>query len=199
MESQSTRLSLLSRVRDPQDALAWRAFERRYADLVLRYALARGLQCADAEDARQVVFLRLSRYLRSFQYAPGRGRFRSYLGAIVRNVISEQAHRPLPATGAVDETEDALAAMPDPRTAEADERWEREWADHHCRLALQTIRETFDARSVAVFEDLLAGAAPDEAAARHQLSGDAVAKIRQRVRARMQELIREQLRDEEGE
>jgi RNA polymerase sigma-70 factor (ECF subfamily) len=199
MESQSTRLSLIARVRDPQDALAWGAFERRYADLVLRYALARGLQFADAEDVRQVVFLRLARCLRTFEYAPARGRFRSYLGAIVRNVIFEQAHRPRAACGAVDEMEDALAALPDPRAAEADERWEREWADHHCRLALQTIRETFDARSVSVFEDLLAGAAPEEAAARHGLSGDAVAKIRQRVRARMQELIRAQLRDEEGE
>lgn len=198
METQSTRLSLLVRVRDAADTAAWSAFERRYADLIFRYAVARGMQFADAEDVRQIVFLRLAKYLRAFDYAPQRGRFRSYLGAVVRNVVSDRRHRPRASPTGVDEDEAALAALAAPDAPELDEAWEREWVDHHCRIALQTIRATFDAKSVAVFEALLAGAPAERIAAERDLSIDAVAKIRQRVRTRMQQLIREQVRDEDG-
>ncbi len=198
MDNLETRLSLLARVRDAGDDDAWSEFERRYSDLVLRYGLARGLQFADAEDVRQVVFLRLARYLRNFAYAPARGRFRSYLGAIVRNVISDRPRCPGGISAAVDETEAQLGNLADPQGGELDECWEQEWVHHHCRLALAAVRRELDPRSVKVFEELLAGAEASEVAARRGLTTGAVAKIRQRVRARMQELIRRQIRDEES-
>ncbi len=198
MDSPTTRLSLLSRVRDVADAEAWGEFEQRYSNLVLRYGLARGLQFADAEDVRQLVFLRLAQYLRRFDYAPQRGRFRSYLGAIVRNVISSLAGCPARRPQAVDDAEGWLQGLPDPRAEEPDECWEQEWVHHHCRLALDGVRRELDPRSVDVFEELLAGADAAAVASRRGLTLGAVVKIRQRVRARMQELIRKQLRDEES-
>ncbi|MBI5864697.1 MAG: sigma-70 family RNA polymerase sigma factor [Planctomycetes bacterium] len=197
MEQSATRLSLIARVRDPANGTAWAEFEQRYRDLVQHYALARGLQFCDAEDVCQIVFFRLSKYLRSFSYSAERGRFRSYLGAVVRNVIFEQKARPHPRGGAVDADDDVLEAAPDPHADESDEAWEQEWVNHHCRTALATIRQTFEPRSVEVFEALLAGAAPANVAAERGLSLDAVVKIRQRVRARMQELIQEQIEDED--
>lgn len=198
MEPAATRLSLLVRARDPTDAAAWAELEQRYRDLVYHYALARGLQLCDADDVCQIVFLRLSKYLRRFDYAPARGRFRSYLGAIVRHVISDQKFGPDSRPRPVGESEVTLNEVPDPRLADSDERWEQEWVNHHCRLALATLRRTFEPRSVAVFEALLAGASTESVAAQRGMSIDAVVKIRQRVRARMQELIESQIRDEEA-
>ncbi|MCC6358978.1 MAG: sigma-70 family RNA polymerase sigma factor [Phycisphaerales bacterium] len=198
MEPEATRLSLLVRARDPADAAAWAELEHRYRDLVHQYALARGLQFCDADDVCQVVFLRLSKYLRGFAYSPERGRFRSYLGAIVRNVISDQMDCPGARRRQVDENEARLDEFPDLRTLEDDEQWDREWVNHHCRLALATIRRTFDPRSIDVFEALLAGLSPESVAADRGCSIDAVVKIRQRVRTRMQELIESQIRDEDG-
>lgn len=199
MGPEATRLSLLARARDPADATAWAEFEHRYRDLVYQYALARGLQFCDADDVCQIVFVRLSKYLRSFAYSPERGRFRSYLGAIVRNVISDQMKCPESRRRPVDENEARLDELPDPRALEVDERWDQEWVNHHCRIALATVRRTFDPRSVAVFEALLAGSSPESVAADRGCSLDAVVKIRQRVRARMQELIERQIRDEDDE
>ena len=51
------------RMRDHQDDEAWREFERRYRDLIVRYCLKRGLQRNDAEDVRQMVLLNLARQL----------------------------------------------------------------------------------------------------------------------------------------
>lgn len=199
VDPHGTRLSLLARVRDPADTAAWDSFEHRYRDLVHHYAVARGLQFCDAEDVCQIVFLRLARYLRDFSYSPGRGRFRSYLGAIVRNVIADQSRCPPGRPNSVDAFEGRLNEMPDPGADEPDPQWESEWVSHHCRLALSGVRRSCDARSVEVFEALLAGETTESAAARFEMSRDAVIKIRQRIRARMQELIREQVSDEDAE
>lgn len=196
MSGEPTRATLLSRVRDPGDQAAWQTFEARYGDLIIRYARARGLQLADAEDIRQHVMLTLARSLRAFQYKPERGRFRSYLGRLVQNAISDFRSRHAGRIVGVDTH--VLANHPAARLAETDAAWEQEWADHHYRLALATIRETFDARSVAVFERIVAGAETAEVAAEFGLTEEAVRKVKQRIRERMNELIAQQVRDEDA-
>ena len=52
MADESTHASLILRVRDPNDACAWREFERVYGPLILAYCQRFGLQFADAEDVR---------------------------------------------------------------------------------------------------------------------------------------------------
>ena len=199
MEPIATRLSLLSRVRDPADQAAWSEFERRYRDLVRHYALARGLQFCDAEDVCQVVFLRLARYLRNFQYQPGRGRFRSYLGAIVRNVVNVQLACPQSRIRSVDEADESRAGLVEPAASADDDIWEREWMQHHYRCALETVRGEVDARSITVFERLIAGEPIDAVAAALGMSSDAVEKVRQRIRTRMQAAVAQQIREEDAD
>ena len=68
---------------------------------------------------------------------------------------------------------------------------------HHYRLAMQTIRETYDSKSVSAFEALLEGATVDEAAERHEMSTQAVHKVKQRIRQRLKELIAVQVQEED--
>jgi hypothetical protein len=51
--SGSTRASLLIRIRDPKDRLAWGEFVRVYAPLIHAYGQRRGLQDSDAADLTQ--------------------------------------------------------------------------------------------------------------------------------------------------
>jgi RNA polymerase sigma-70 factor (ECF subfamily) len=196
----TTSPTLLERLRDPRDAAAWRDFDRRYGDLIVRYARSRGLQAADAEDVRQIVLLNLSRALPGFRYSRERGRFRSYLGTVVLHAISRWNSR----GGCPDSKAFGLPLLegidaPAEGTAEVDEQWDREWVRHHCRMALTTIRQTHDPQSVEVFERLLAGEEPENVAAARGISLDAVLKIKQRVRARLRELVSEQIREEDRE
>jgi hypothetical protein len=57
--------------------------------------------------------------------------------------------------------------------------------------------ETFEPKSVEIFEGLIGGKTVAEAAAEHGLSTQAIHKIKQRIRARMEELIAAQVRDED--
>ncbi len=195
MEPRQTRASLLSRLRDPSDDAAWREFDDTYRELIVRYCRARRLQAADAEDVRQMVMLSLSKALPTFAYDPARGRFRHYLCRTIRNAIIQNSARPNSRLEAVDNAE--LAYLSADEDMETDEVWEREWMDHHYRLAMKTIRGTFDPRSVEVFDRLLKGAAVEAVATEYGMTTQAVHKVKQRIRDRMMELVQEQIRIED--
>ena len=195
MDHDLTQPSLLSRVRDGSDQAAWREFDAKYRELLLRYCRARGLQQSDAEDVRQLVMMNLAKFLRSFDYSPEKGRFRSYLGRVVRNSISRYFSRPNPADRALDTA--VMARVPDEDPDEADDLWEQEWVSHHYRLAMRTIHDTFDSRSVAVFDRLVNGESVADVAETCEMSTQAVHKVKQRIRNRMQELIAAQVREED--
>jgi RNA polymerase sigma factor (sigma-70 family) len=195
MPTDTTRATLLSRVRNPSDQAAWREFDARYGELILRYCGHSGLSHADAEDVRQNVMLRLSRVLRDFHYSPEKGRFRSFLGTMVRNEIARHLGRPHRGLTKVS-TDDLAATLA--AGAPADAQWEQEWMHHHLRLAMRSIRRTYEPRSVAVFERLMAGEDPARVAAALGTSPDAIRKIKERIRDRLKVLVATQIQDEPG-
>jgi RNA polymerase sigma-70 factor (ECF subfamily) len=196
MNVELTHASLLSRVRDPADHEAWRLFEAKYRELILRFCRRQGLQQADAEDVLQLAMQFLVKSLPQFVYDPARGRFRDYLYRTVRSALARRSGRPRIPETALDTT--MLAVLRDDDESPAAALWEREWVDHHYRLAMDTLRRTFEQRSLEVFERLVNGALVEEAASAFGMSPDAVYKARQRVRARLTELITQQVRDEEA-
>lgn len=202
MPHDTTRPSLLLRLRDHGDQEAWRQFDRQYRDLVLRYCRRRGLQADDAEDVRQLVMLNFSKGMGTFRYQPERGRFRDYLGRTVQNAIHRLFRRPRREVRGLD-TQDLSSledgdAVPLDRDLALDREWEIEWMNHHYRMAMGTLRGSSESRSLEVFEHLLAGGTTDEVARTFEMSRDAVHKVKQRVRDRLKELIAEQIADEDA-
>jgi len=192
--SETTRPSLLTRLRDPADALAWNEFDARYRDLILRHCRRRGLQTADAEDVRQLVMLSLSRALRSFRYDPALGRFRDYLGRVVHNAIQRSLERPARAGALLDTDALSLLATPD---SPLDEHWETDWMHHHLRLAMIEVRKSSEPETMTVFERLVAGESVPAVASASGKSQEAVQKILQRVRERLRDQIGRQISEEE--
>lgn len=168
--------------------------------MMVRFCRRRGLQLFDAEDVVQRVFSDLFKALPQFAYDRERGRFRDYLYRCVRNAIGHWAKH-------TDRQPDQLRSGAT-NSLEADSRnswdcqedevgWEEEWVAHHYRLAMSTIRTTFEPRSVEIFDRSIAGDSIVQLAEAYSMSQDAVRKARERIRDRMGELIAEQIREED--
>lgn len=196
----TTSVTLVGRLRDPADAEAWREFDGRYRDLIVRFLRGRGLQLADAEDSAQGVLTKLVTGLRTFEYDAAKGGFRAYLFRCTRSALADHFSRQARNGAAVSNPDGLLHAgsirdddAADPAFAE----FEREWVDHHYRLAVSRYRSTADARAIALFEAALAGRTARLIGQEHGMSEDAVHKAQQRTRDRLSTLIEEQIKDEE--
>ncbi len=95
-----TRASLIVRLRDAADVAAWDEFVAIYGPLVYRLALRQGLQAADTDDVVQQVFAAVAQSVHQWLERPQRGRFRSWLLMIARNIaIKTLMRRPTGGVG----------------------------------------------------------------------------------------------------
>jgi RNA polymerase sigma-70 factor (ECF subfamily) len=147
----ATDPSLLVKLRDPEDSSAWGLFLAIYSPLIERFCLRRGLQEADALDVSQEVLSKVARAIRSFEYRPERGRFRDWLGSIVRSRLSEfHARCKRQASG---RGEWALReGLIDDLQGEVDAEWTDHFHDHLLRVAMNRARPDFDSRNWRAFE-----------------------------------------------
>jgi len=197
MQPDATRHTLLARLGNAEDGRAWREFELQYRDLVVRYCLRRGLQESDAEDIYQIVLLSLSTlFRRGFRQQRDRGRFRAYLGRVTHNAVARWCENP--GRGVQRLSTEVSLQLGDERPAPSDEVWEEEWRQHHFRRALRQARSGFEASSMRIFDALLEGRSIGEVAQQSGISEQGVYKVRSRVRARMEELVQAQVREEDG-
>jgi RNA polymerase sigma factor (sigma-70 family) len=193
----TTSVTLLGRLRDPADAEAWREFDARYRELILWFLRRRGLQIADAEDVAQSVIAKLIGGLRTFEYDRDKQGFRAYLYRCARSALADFGSRQKSAGRAVAVHGNALSS-PDAE-GETFAAFEREWVNHHYRMATRRFRAETDGRGGALLEATIAGTTVREIAAELSMTEAAVYKAQQRLRDRLEELIAQQLRDEDPE
>lgn len=86
-ESETTRSSLIVRLRDPRDQKAWLDFAEIYRPLIYDLARQRGLQEADAFDLVQEVFRAVARAIDRYDSDAKRGPFRGGLLRITSNLV----------------------------------------------------------------------------------------------------------------
>ncbi len=92
MQGPETRASLIGKLRSSASDEAWTEFAALYRPLVIRVALAKGLQHADAEDLAQDVLATVGRVIGSFD-PEADGSFRGWLFKITRNLCVNQLTR----------------------------------------------------------------------------------------------------------
>jgi RNA polymerase sigma factor (sigma-70 family) len=186
-----TRASLLLRLRDPRDGAAWREFVELYAPLVHGYARKRGLQDADAADLCQEVLRAVAGAVGRLEYDPGRGAFRNWLFTVVRRKLSNwQAAQRNRTRGSGDAaTHRLLDERPAPEREEAE--WEAAWQRRLFAWACAQVRRAVtDATWQAFWRTAVDGQSGKQVAADLGMTAGAVYLARNRVFARLKELVR---------
>jgi RNA polymerase sigma-70 factor (ECF subfamily) len=176
----TTPVSLLQKLRRPEDGRAWEEFVELYTPLLLAWARKLGLQDADATDLVQNVFVLLLRKMPEFVYDPGKS-FRAWLRTVARNEWLARRKQQAPAgLGA-----DFEAAAP-PEEA----FWEAEYRGHLARRALRLMQSDFEANTWrACWETVVNGRAAPEVAAEVGMQPGAVRAARFRVLNRLRERL----------
>ena len=183
----TTRASLLVRIKDPNAAEAWSEFHDLYAPLIYRYARRRGLNRDDADDVRSECYKAIVQQIKTFNYDNAKGGFKAWLRTMVdRRVIDlfrkrreQQAN-----TGALRQLE---AVHPSP-----EEAWEIEWKNQHLRHCVEQLRSevsrtTFEAFSIVVIQGRPVAEACDVLGMNANQVYKARARMLRRVRQRMTE------------
>lgn len=180
MAVHTTPVSLLERLRQPTDQLAWERFVDLYAPLLFRWARGTGLQEPEAADLVQDVFLTLVRKLPDFTYDRQRS-FRGWLRTLLLNQwrthLRRRTEHPLDANR-------ARLAEPD----HLDALTEEEHRHYVIGRALQVMKADFQPTTwQACWEHVALGRPAAEVAAELGLSVKAVYLARARVLRRLRE------------
>src|ERR1700730_13600472 len=88
----STPISLLDRLRRPDEQFAWERFVQLYSPLLCHWARRLGLQGPEAADLVQDVFTVLVQRLPEFRYDPEK-RFRAWLWTVTVNCCRQRLRR----------------------------------------------------------------------------------------------------------
>ena len=178
----TTSVSLLERLRQPDQPRAWERFVELYTPLLLFWARRRGLQPQDAADLVQDVFTVLVQKLPEFTYDHRRS-FRNWLRTVLVNKWRDrQRRRGLPVTAG----DEALAEVASPDDPDA--FWEGEHRNHLLCRALELMRNEFTpATWKACWEFAIEGRPAAAVAAELGLSENAVYIAKSRVIRRLRQ------------
>lgn len=192
MYARTTHASLIARLTDREDAMAWNEFLERYGALLRGFARRRGLSVADTDDVVQDVVAALVGALPQFHYDPARGRFRGYLKTIAVRAIQRricQSGRAGPLLDAADAASDGAP--------EQEAEWESEWRQYHLRLAMRSIEVEFGPIDRMAFQRYaVEGMGARETAESLGVSVDQVYQSKSRIVRRLGELIEAQVAEE---
>jgi RNA polymerase sigma factor (sigma-70 family) len=185
----NTQATLLRRLHDGADALAWDEFFARYWPTIYGFARHRGCSQHTAEEIVQDVMLKIFENRDVYQYDPARGRFRDWLGTVVRHKIAEYRRRPANRLRAVGG--DSSVGLIEHATEDDGPElvWDAAFESSLLLALLDAVRRELSARTYLAFELVsLEGMSGREAARITGLTRNAVYKACKRVVERLAEL-----------
>lgn len=177
-----TRVTLIERLEDGSDSLAWEEFFNRYWRPMHAFAKRRNCSAQTAEDVVQDALLAVFENREVFTYDPSRGRFRNWLYAIVRQKIAlRRRGEKEPAVLREGDIEDSATAP--------DQAWNALFEKNLLAVLLEVVRREVNPETYQAFEmTALHGLSGGEVARLTGLSRNAVYQARKRVMKRLSEL-----------
>ncbi len=186
--SQNTSHTLLRRALDVGDEEAWEQLVTHYRRFIFYVLNELGAAPADIEDICQQVLVALLRDLRNYDRT--KGRFRTWLSAIIRNTAISHFRKQDSRRRRLDSLRQQTVLDSLERNSGIDAYIEREWTTYIATQAMARVRDVFQGKAVEVFELGLDGVAAADVAERTHLTVATVYTLRKRVKKRLcQEIL----------
>src|SRR4051794_40657736 len=122
-----TSATLLQRLNDRSDSVAWQRLVDLYTPLINSWLLRQGVSAEDAEDLTQEVLGIIVREVSRFQHNGRSGAFRTWLRTITINCLRQawRSRSVRPQTTRLPDVDSALDQLADP-ASDLSRRWDRE-------------------------------------------------------------------------
>ena len=152
-----TRRSLLSRLRNLEDAQSWQDFFETYWKLIYNAAIQANLSHDEAQDVVQETVLTVTRKIGGFRYDPEVGSFKGWLLNTTRwRILDQLRHRKPEARNQVDgnpgENGLAMDQLEDPAGERIERMWELEWQKNLVDAAMRRIQRQIKPKHFQVFD-----------------------------------------------
>ena len=190
-----TRKSLIFRARNPDDSQAWDEFVQYYERFIFHVLHRMNVSSSDLDDLVQNILLKLWRGIAS--YTPGKARFRTWLGVVVRNAVYDHFTETQRRGELLEQELEFMQVLEDPES-KIEQQIEQEWAGYVTSLAMERIERLFSQEAVKSFTMSLDGTAAKEIATELKLSVDSVYTLKSRVKARFIKEIKAVIEELEG-
>jgi len=187
-----TRTSLLIRVRDPADQVAWAEFVQIYRPVILRLSRLKGMQEADAEDIAQVVLSAVAKAVEQREHDPKRAKFRTWLHRVAENAILNALSRRKPDQGSGNPVTHAILESSESPSGPDSNLLRLEYRREVFRWAARQVRKEYEpATWDAFWLTAVEGRTGDEVARSLGKNRGAIYAARGRVIRRIQEKVAE--------
>lgn len=191
-DNQQTRRSLILRIQNGHDSLAWAQFIDIYSPLVYRFARRQGLQDADAADVVQDVFRTVARAIKGFDCDPARGSFRSWLMTVTRSRLCDHLACQKRQASPPGDIKELRQLEQTPARADDEAYWEEEHQKCVFQWAVTRVRPAFqEATWLAFWQTAVEGKSAKEVATSLSMTVGAVYIAKCRVLAKLKETIAE--------
>jgi RNA polymerase sigma-70 factor (ECF subfamily) len=187
----TTSMSLLERLRDPQDEAAWQQLVALYTPLLHSWLRPHCAQQADVDDLTQDVLVVLSGKVKQFAHNRRMGAFRTWLRAIAAHKLGDHLRDSRRRAGGGGEEQARLLSQLEDPASDLSRVWERQHAQHVAAALLAHLRPEFSAPTWEAFHRLVVlGQSSAAASAALNVTPNAVLIAKSRVLARLRQELR---------
>lgn len=183
----TTRASLIIRVRNHADSAAWSEFDQLYGPLIYRYAKRRGLSRDDAEEVKSLCMTAVVQQIGSFEYDRAQGGFKNWLRRIAHNKITDVFRKRRERIADSQEMRAWVDDDPGP-----DEIWDQNWQRVHLKFCVEQVRSEVSPQNYQAFHMLVFDETPVEEVCRQLgMNSNRVYKAKSNLIARIREKMAE--------
>src|SRR5262245_19439008 len=153
-----TRQSLLSRLKDWEDADSWQEFFNRYWKLIYGVAIKSGLTEVEAQEVVQETIIAVSKKMPDFKYDPTIGSFKGWLLNMTRWRITDQLRKRQRESGPITRPSEqvgrtaTIERIPDPATSCLENLWDQEWQNNLLEMAVEKVKRRVKPKQYQIFD-----------------------------------------------
>ena len=175
-----TRQTLIERIRDQHNELAWEEFVSLYESYIYAIIRRMGISAEDSKDIHQDVILNIWKKLPEYRKSPN-SRFRSWLSTVTSNAVKYFIRSSVNKNKKHDRYESIFKDLND-SSPELEIIADEEWEFFIAEKALANIETAFSGRGIEVFKKSLSGESIAEIAASVGIEESSVYQLRARVK-----------------